>query len=142
MIISFFIFLLNIFYLNSGTLILSIEDIKAAEGCLQIALFDSEAAFLQDEKASFSTSVYTKTTGTFKVEIPDLAYGTYAIAIFHDENNNGKLDKNIFGVPVEPYSFSNNPKIKWRGPQFEESKFDFNADEPSVVLKLRKWAKQ
>ena len=33
--------------------------------------------------------------------------GNYAIAVFHDLNGNGKLDRNLIGLPSEPYGFSN-----------------------------------
>ena len=38
----------------------------------------------------------------------DIPPGTYAIAVFHDENANGKLDKNFLGIPCEGYGASNN----------------------------------
>ncbi len=40
------------------------------------------------------------------VEIADLAPGNYAIAVYVDENGNGKLDRGMFGIPSEPYGFS------------------------------------
>ena len=42
------------------------------------------------------------------VVLTNLDPGRYAIILFHDENGNGKLDKNALGVPTEPYGFSNN----------------------------------
>ena len=35
------------------------------------------------------------------------ATGVYAIALYHDENGNGKFDRNP--LPLEGYGFSNNP---------------------------------
>jgi uncharacterized protein (DUF2141 family) len=34
--------------------------------------------------------------------------GSYAVAAYHDENNNDKLDKAFTGIPNEKYGFSNN----------------------------------
>lgn len=127
---------------QSGTLVLHIENVQDTKGCLQIALFNSAETFLIDEKAAYTKTIYHETSGKIKVELTGLPYGSYALAIFHDEDGDGKLDKNLFGIPTEPYTFSNNPKIKWRGPQYEESKFEFNANNTSLVLQLRKWAKQ
>jgi len=38
----------------------------------------------------------------------DVPAGKYAIAAFQDENAEGKLSKNMFGVPKEPRGFSKN----------------------------------
>lgn len=34
--------------------------------------------------------------------------GEYGIKAFHDVNGNGRLDTNPFGMPTEPFAFSNN----------------------------------
>lgn len=49
-----------------------------------------------------------------------LEENTYAISLFIDMNGNGKLDKNLFGVPKEPYCFSRNFKPKLSAPNFED----------------------
>ena len=35
--------------------------------------------------------------------------GIYAATAYHDENDNGKFDKNRAGLPVEGFGVSNNP---------------------------------
>jgi uncharacterized protein (DUF2141 family) len=57
--------------------------------------------------------------------ITDIPSGVYAVAIFQDNNGNGKLDKNFFGVPKEPFAFSNNIVPKLSTPGFDECKFQF-----------------
>ncbi len=51
--------------------------------------------------------------------------GTYAVAAFHDANDNGKLDTMI-GIPKEGFAFSRNPKVQVRAPHFIEASFDSN----------------
>ena len=48
--------------------------------------------------------------------------GTYAIAVFHDENSNGRLDT-MLGIPREGFGFSNNPPLRPRAPRFSECSF-------------------
>ena len=40
--------------------------------------------------------------------LADLPAGEYAAKTFHDVNANGTMDKNPFGMPIEPYAFTNN----------------------------------
>jgi uncharacterized protein (DUF2141 family) len=44
--------------------------------------------------------------------------GSWAAMAFHDENNNGKLDTNNLGIPVEGTGFSKNAKGHYGPPKF------------------------
>ncbi len=55
--------------------------------------------------------------------IPDLEAGNYALKFFHDENNNGTMDKNIFGIPKEAFGFSNDAKLNFGPPDLEDMLF-------------------
>ena len=58
--------------------------------------------------------------------------GTYAVAIYHDENGNKKFDKNFFGLPTEGFGFSNNPGILFGPPDHDEAAFEVG-DTPVTV---------
>lgn len=58
---------------------------------------------------------------------PNVNPGTYAVAVMHDENRNGQLDKNFIGKPVEGYGVSNNHTYALREPEWAESKFEVKA---------------
>jgi uncharacterized protein (DUF2141 family) len=53
----------------------------------------------------------------------NVAPGTYAAIVFHDENLNGKLDKNFVGMPQEGYGASNNVRPRFSAPGFAEASF-------------------
>ena len=40
---------------------------------------------------------------------------------FLDENNNGRLDKNVLGVPLEKYAISNDVRERFSAPSFEKA---------------------
>ena len=65
----------------------------------------------------------------------DLKAGKYAIRYFHDENGNGELDTNAFGIPKEGYGFSNNAKGSFGPPAFEKWIFDLNENK-KLALKI------
>jgi uncharacterized protein (DUF2141 family) len=70
---------------------------------------------------------------TIEFEVP---YGDYAVAVSHDLNGNGKLDKNLFGYPKEPFGFSNNYKPKLSSPDFSDCKFSYTQQSNSIMIKL------
>lgn len=71
-----------------------------------------------------------------EVSFKNLKQGSYAIAVYHDENNNNKLDKNLFGAPTESYGFSNNIRPMFSAPTFDECKFYLSSDK-SVNIKVK-----
>ncbi len=57
----------------------------------------------------------------------DILPGTYALAIIHDENMDGKLATNFLGVPTEGYGFSSGAKATMSAPSFEAASFSYSA---------------
>jgi uncharacterized protein (DUF2141 family) len=62
-----------------------------------------------------------------------LAPGAYAVAVVHDENGNGRLDKNFVGIPSEGYGVSNNRTYAMASPKWDESRFTLAAREAAVL---------
>jgi uncharacterized protein (DUF2141 family) len=76
------------------------------------------------------------TKGTNHFTITNIPAGTYAVAIFQDNNDNGKLYENMFGAPKEPFAFSNNIIPKFSTLSFDDCKFQFSKEGqvPSINL--------
>ena len=66
----------------------------------------------------------------------DLPAGKYAVQVMHDENDNGKLDANFMGIPIEGYGFSNNPQVMRRA-YFSEAAFEVKDAATAIVVRLR-----
>ena len=73
-----------------------------------------------------------------RASLSDLPAGQYAVSCYHDLNGNGVLDKNWFGIPSEPYGFSNDARPSFRAPTWEESRFYWNGADV-VNIKIDSW---
>ena len=122
----------------TGNLVIEISNIKKAKGTIWMGIYDSEDNYMIDERAIIK-GVEVDKTGKLLVKIPMLKYGTYAIGMYHDLNNNGEIDRNFIGIPSEPWAFSKKPKSRWRLPKFKEVTFDFKQDGQVLKTRLRKW---
>lgn len=60
--------------------------------------------------------------------IDSLQPGKYSFRYFHDENSNVKMDTYWIGAPKEGIGFSNNAKIKFKAPDFEDTLFEIKGD--------------
>ena len=122
----------------SGTLRFEVAGVERAEGMIWVGLYDSaQHLFVQEKAIVAGYDVYRAGSVTF--DLADLPYGRYALAIFHDVNNNGTLDQSWIGIPQEPYAFAGKPGSKWRKPRFEEIDFEFGHDGQVVALTLERW---
>lgn len=59
--------------------------------------------------------------------------GTFAVAVHHDANVNGRMDSNFFGMPKEGYGVSNDVRPKFRAPRFSEAAVQVRRDTTIVV---------
>ena len=66
------------------------------------------------------------------VSFSHVAPGSYAIAAFHDENNNGRLDT-FMGIPREGFGFSRNPPVRTRAPRFLECDFEVSTNISTAI---------
>jgi uncharacterized protein (DUF2141 family) len=109
---------------GAADLTIHVDDLKDAGGNIEVALFNSAGTFMKSAVANGSTPARAAAS---TVVLKDLPAGEYAFAVFHDVNSNGKLDKNVFGIPTEDYAFSNNALGKMGPPTFEQARFTLPA---------------
>lgn len=106
---------------------IEISEIKKNEGKIMLQLFDE------------NQKVLTRKMGEIKdnkcvILIENLKPGKYAVRYFHDENFNGLMETNMFGMPTEGYGFSNNAVGMFGPPPFEKWLFEIDEDK-KIVLK-------
>ena len=118
---------------------IQISGIQTANGRVLLSLYDNAGNYMQIEKARVLRTLDVRSTQTISVNINDLAPGTYAVSCYHDLNGNAKLDKNLVGIPSEPYGFSNNARPKFRAATWEETRFQLSAQGTTIALKLENW---
>lgn len=77
----------------------------AQTGSVMVALYDSEAAY---EGGPAVARMAVPASGEVVARFENLPAGDYAVKAFHDVDGDGEMDTNPFGIPIEPYAFSNN----------------------------------
>lgn len=124
---------------ESGALQLTVTNIKAETGRVWVGIYMNEEEFLDREKARL-VEMKVDQKGQLIIPIDSLDYGSeYALAIFHDEDDDGEMNLNWFGLPSEPWAFSGEPKTRLRLPKFDEVKFCFKPGKEDHLVRLRKW---
>jgi uncharacterized protein (DUF2141 family) len=107
---------------------INISNIKSDKGEILIALFNKADGFPENADNAFQTAKLKAKKGLQSISMPNIADGRYALAIFHDENGDGKMNKNMLGIPKEGYGVSNNVKNLMSAPAFSEAVFTHNRE--------------
>ena len=118
---------------RAGDLTVKIENVRSAQGSILAALYDSDATYMKVSSARASFKIKA-TPGEVQYVFHDLAAGKYALSVFHDENDNGRLDTNLLGIPNEGYGFSNSSGR--RPPSFSVAAFEFDGTTRSITITL------
>ena len=100
-----------------------VSNMGKSKGKLFIAWYNKAEGFREPEKAAYHRIVAVNGEGVMPVVFDGIPAGTYAVAVFLDENDNGKMDTNLFGAPKEKYGFSNNIFHLTRAASFREASF-------------------
>ena len=120
-----------------GTITVHITGMTNLVGMFGVSLYNSKKGFPGKHEQAFASTMKKVTGSNDTVVFENLPYGNYAVSIMHDENNNGKLDTNFIGIPKEGVGVSNNPKIGFGGPKFEDSVFTLDKKELEVTIAIK-----
>lgn len=120
-------------HVHAATVMFEIEGIKNDAGKIYLSLFKGEENY-QSKKAE-AWQIVKPESGSKTVIFNDLAAGEYVIQYFHDENDNSKLEKNLFGSPTEGYGFSNDAKPSYGPASYEEMKIVVSDVNETVINK-------
>lgn len=113
-----------------------VHGIPSGKGMILVGVYNKADGF-RDKSYAVASAEAPARQGFLILSIPNLRPGTYALAVFHDENGNGKLDTNFLGMPVESYGFSNDARGTFGPPDFLDCSFSLQGPK-SLQLTLKK----
>lgn len=118
---------------KTTTLTVTIQNVQSKTGTIRISLMKSCKNFpsCNPESTAIIDAKTSSVQKAFTVEP-----GEYAVAVYHDVNANGELDKRIFGIPKEPYGFSNNFRPRVSAPTFSDCMISVGAAGKAISIKI------
>lgn len=123
----------------TATLTVKVWGLKK-QGKVFVYLYNKDDGFPTDPAKAFKTiTLSVKESDTLFAKFEGIAPGDYAVAVMHDENDNGQIDTNWIGIPKEGLGVSNNAKGVMGPPKFKDAKFavPVTGKEMSIPIKYR-----
>ena len=98
-------------------------------GVVRCGLF-KQSGWLKDAFRAAIVKIHNKKALCVFKQVPS---GVYGISAFHDKDNDGELDTNLVGYPLEQYCASNNARNLLSAPSWDDAKFKYRGG----TLRLR-----
>lgn len=133
---------------QAAELRLAIDGILSPHGTIMLGLYDNAEGFERAANAADSVALLIEPTRYAAVALrardavknavsfSNIGPGRYAVIVFHDQNDNAKLDRGLFGVPTEPYGFSNDARGFFGAPSFDAAAVAVDGTDRSVTIVL------
>jgi uncharacterized protein (DUF2141 family) len=132
---------------RTSDLRLTVDGVRSGSGAIMIGLYDGSGGFvgaiqhstdagLLNDRGRVAGAALRAAAGSQSIIFTRLPPGRYAAIVFHDENDNGRLDENPWGVPVEGYGFSNNAQGTLGAPSFDAAGVTLDGTDKSIAITL------
>ena len=138
---GFIIFLLAMkVHAQNGKIIVTVTNFKSQKGLVLCCLNNKEDGFPGKQNKALSCQKIDLAGSKVQFTFLNVLPGTYALAAYHDENNDGTLNTNFLGIPKEGVGVSNNKMRNFSSPKYNEAKFAVPANgEIKMEIKLKNY---
>lgn len=119
-----------------GILTILVTGLVSNDGDVKLALFNSEESYTAQNIVPFRKIAVPIKEKKAEIVFDQVPFGTYAIKLFHDADQNGELNINPRGLPEEAYAFSNHADGRHGPPPYEKARFEFNREQMKIEIKM------
>lgn len=112
-----------------------VTELRSNDGNVHFALHATPESFPDSEGRSAGTHVPARSLEAGAV-FTGLKAGRYAVAVYHDENGNGKFDQGFLGIPLEGYGFSNGAMAIFSAPCFNDAAIELDGEITEITIPM------
>lgn len=104
----------------------------AETGKIMVVVYDSAGGY--DGGGPVRAAEVDVAAGRHEAVFENLPAGDYAMKAFHDVNGNGRMDANPFGMPTEPFAFSNNARGNMGPASWDRARFAVSGEVVQTIV--------
>jgi len=119
------------------TVEITVTNLRNAKGTVWACMTAEPEAFPKCKNDDASYRASAPAHDTIELRFDDVRPGTYAIALLHDENGNGKADRALGMMPKEGFGFSRDARVRMGPPSFDDAVFDFDGTGAALTIRMR-----
>ena len=121
----------------AGDVVITVTDLRSSKGVVRACMTTRENIFPKCIKDPSAHRTVVPASGKVEIRFTGVKPGNYAIALLHDENDNGKADRAMGMMPKEGYGFSRDAPVKMAPPKFTDAVFAIGEGVQRITIKMR-----
>ena len=121
----------------AGDVVITITDLRSTEGVVRACMTTQEKIFPKCRKDPDSYRTVVAAGDDVTITFTDVTPGAYAVALLHDENDDGKANRALGMMPKEGYGFSRDAKVRMGPPKFDDAVFEHTGEDQQLTIKMR-----
>ncbi|MFN4037895.1 MAG: DUF2141 domain-containing protein [Erythrobacter sp.] len=122
---------------SASEVIITVAELRSTKGVVRACMTTREDVFPKCIKDPESHRVVVPADAKVEIRFTGVKPGRYAIALLHDENNNGKADRAMGMMPKEGYGFSRDAPVRMSPPKFRDAVFEQGETTQRLTIKMR-----
>ena len=116
---------------------ITISGLRSNRGQVLISIFKGSDGYPDKTEKAFKNLQLKVVDKAASIDVFPLAAGDYAIAVLHDENNDGKMNTNWIGFPKEGFGFSNNVMGTFGPPSFSKARISYKGGQLNANIRTK-----
>ncbi|MEM1051056.1 MAG: DUF2141 domain-containing protein [Pseudomonadota bacterium] len=122
---------------SAGTVTITVTDLRNTKGVVRACMTTRESIFPRCRRDPNSHRTVVKASDTLTIRFDDVEPGDYAIALLHDENEDGKANRVLGMAPKEGYGFSRDAPVRMAPPDWGDAVFTVGTASQDLTIKMR-----
>jgi uncharacterized protein (DUF2141 family) len=121
----------------AGEVVITVTDLRSTKGVVRACMTTREDIFPKCIKDPTAHRIVVPAAEKVVIRFTGVKAGDYAVALLHDENDNGKADRSLGMMPKEGYGFSRDAPVKMAPPKFKDAVFSQGEGATRMTIKMR-----
>ncbi|HEY6965425.1 MAG TPA: DUF2141 domain-containing protein [Erythrobacter sp.] len=122
---------------RTGEVVITVTDLRSKKGVVRACMTTRADIFPKCIKDPTAFRTVVSANGKVEIRFTGVKPGNYAIALLHDENDNGKADRAMGMMPKEGYGFSRDAPVNMAPPKFKDAVMAIGEGISRVTIKMR-----
>jgi uncharacterized protein (DUF2141 family) len=122
---------------QAGEVVITVTDLRSTKGVVRACMTTRADIFPKCIKDPTAHRTVVPAAAKVEIRFTGVKPGSYAIALLHDENNNGKADRAMGMMPKEGYGFSRDAPVNMAPPKFKDAVMQVDEGTSRMTIKMR-----
>ena len=122
---------------SAGTITITVTDLRNSDGVVRACMTTVQSVFPRCIRDPKSHRTVVRAGNTVTIRFDNVEPGEYAIALLHDENEDGKANRVLGMAPKEGYGFSRDAPVHMAPPAWDDAVFKVGREGQRMTIRMR-----